>query len=338
MAMPTPSARGGSGGGRSHHAYGTRAVQRSAAVWTETCPTRTLRTRADTVRRVDRPTGLVHLLRSDEGVVEGVRYDAKTDRQMGGGRRSGAGCVQLQGGGLRQMGSPLLERSRELGEGAMVIDDNAADARAQPRDAAPHLPVGPSVTFTDKEMEDVRQSAAAEGKSLQQYLHDLREMQRKQFVAVATGGCRVHLHLPEAPHPAMIPEQWDGIHAPTSRSCCPAARSAVPACPWHECLPTEASARSPRPSWVNRPSATRTHDRCRVGSNGGAASGDYRAARAVGSWWTAATFRFHNASRWRTSGVTVNRSQVWARRPGSAAAASSCSAVAGHRHTVRSAT
>ncbi|SCF90596.1 hypothetical protein GA0115254_124014, partial [Streptomyces sp. Ncost-T10-10d] len=40
------------------------------------------------------------------------------------------------------MGSPLLERSRELGEGAMVIDDNAADARAQPRDAAPHLPVG----------------------------------------------------------------------------------------------------------------------------------------------------------------------------------------------------
>ncbi len=32
------------------------------------------------------------------------------------------------------MGSPLLERSRELGEGAMVTDDNAADARAGARE------------------------------------------------------------------------------------------------------------------------------------------------------------------------------------------------------------
>lgn len=37
--------------------------------------------------------------------------------------------MQLQGGGGSQ-------------RGALVTDDNAADVRAQPRDAAPHLPVG----------------------------------------------------------------------------------------------------------------------------------------------------------------------------------------------------
>ncbi|MFF7987321.1 hypothetical protein ACFZDK_51030 [Streptomyces sp. NPDC007901] len=45
-----------------------------------------------------------------------------------------------------------------------------------------------NVSFTDEELEGVRAAAAAEGKSLKQYLHDLgiREMQRKQFVAGAT--------------------------------------------------------------------------------------------------------------------------------------------------------
>ncbi|GGT02147.1 hypothetical protein [Streptomyces chromofuscus] len=44
-----------------------------------------------------------------------------------------------------------------------------------------------NVPFTDEEMEGVRAAAAAEGKSLKQYLHDLgvREMQRKRFVAGA---------------------------------------------------------------------------------------------------------------------------------------------------------
>ncbi|WAZ19190.1 hypothetical protein STRCI_000224 [Streptomyces cinnabarinus] len=44
-----------------------------------------------------------------------------------------------------------------------------------------------NVSFTDEELEGVRAAAAAEGKSLKQYLHDLgvREMQRKQFVAGA---------------------------------------------------------------------------------------------------------------------------------------------------------
>ncbi|MET8829821.1 hypothetical protein ABZX40_29975 [Streptomyces sp. NPDC004610] len=44
-----------------------------------------------------------------------------------------------------------------------------------------------NVSFSDEEMEGVRASAAAEGKSLKQYLHDLgvRESHRKQFVAGA---------------------------------------------------------------------------------------------------------------------------------------------------------
>lgn len=44
-----------------------------------------------------------------------------------------------------------------------------------------------NVTFTDEEMEAVRASAAAEGKSLKQYLHDLalREQQRAVFVRYA---------------------------------------------------------------------------------------------------------------------------------------------------------
>ncbi|MGW1365256.1 hypothetical protein ACWCQP_48960 [Streptomyces chartreusis] len=44
-----------------------------------------------------------------------------------------------------------------------------------------------NVPFTEEEMEGVRTAAAAEGKSLKQYLHDLgvREMQRKRFVAGA---------------------------------------------------------------------------------------------------------------------------------------------------------
>lgn len=42
-----------------------------------------------------------------------------------------------------------------------------------------------NVSFSDEELEGVRAAAAAEGKSLKQYLHDLgvREMHRKQFLA-----------------------------------------------------------------------------------------------------------------------------------------------------------
>ncbi|MFJ5680250.1 hypothetical protein [Streptomyces sp. NPDC093097] len=44
-----------------------------------------------------------------------------------------------------------------------------------------------NVSFTDDEMHEVRAAAAAEGKSLKQYLHDLplREKHRLQFVRYA---------------------------------------------------------------------------------------------------------------------------------------------------------
>lgn len=44
-----------------------------------------------------------------------------------------------------------------------------------------------NITFTDEELEAVRAAAAAEGKSLKQYVHDLplRERQRLQFVRYA---------------------------------------------------------------------------------------------------------------------------------------------------------
>ncbi|WP_328540305.1 hypothetical protein [Streptomyces sp. NBC_00344] len=44
-----------------------------------------------------------------------------------------------------------------------------------------------NVTFTDEELEQVRAAAAADGKSLKVYLHDLgvREHQRRTFVAGA---------------------------------------------------------------------------------------------------------------------------------------------------------
>ncbi|MGP3991495.1 hypothetical protein [Streptomyces sp. 3N207] len=48
-----------------------------------------------------------------------------------------------------------------------------------------------NITFTDEELEEVRAAAAAEGKSLKQFVHDLslRERQRLLFVrsAVAWG-------------------------------------------------------------------------------------------------------------------------------------------------------
>jgi hypothetical protein len=44
-----------------------------------------------------------------------------------------------------------------------------------------------NITFTDDELEAVRAAAAAEGKSLKQYVHDLplREQQRTAFVRYA---------------------------------------------------------------------------------------------------------------------------------------------------------
>ncbi|MEX0171405.1 hypothetical protein [Streptomyces sp. LMG1-1-1.1] len=51
-----------------------------------------------------------------------------------------------------------------------------------------------NVTFTDEELEEVRAAAAAEGKSLKQYVHDLslRERRRRQFVRYAVSWGEAH--------------------------------------------------------------------------------------------------------------------------------------------------
>ncbi|WP_225804180.1 hypothetical protein [Streptomyces sp. NK15101] len=51
-----------------------------------------------------------------------------------------------------------------------------------------------NVTFTDEELEEVRAAAAAEGKSLKQYVHDLplRERRRRQFVRYAVSWGETH--------------------------------------------------------------------------------------------------------------------------------------------------
>ncbi|GAA3104875.1 MULTISPECIES: hypothetical protein [Streptomyces] len=64
-----------------------------------------------------------------------------------------------------------------------------------------------NVTFTDEELKGVRAAAAAEGKSLKQYLHDLgvREMERQKFVAGAsTWADRLRAEF-DAANPEEIP-------------------------------------------------------------------------------------------------------------------------------------
>jgi hypothetical protein len=69
-----------------------------------------------------------------------------------------------------------------------------------------------NVPFTDEEMEGVRAAAAAEGKSLKQYLHDLgvREMHRKRFVVGATAWAdKLRAEFDEA-FPEEIPPSQGG--------------------------------------------------------------------------------------------------------------------------------
>ncbi|OON78060.1 hypothetical protein [Streptomyces tsukubensis] len=64
-----------------------------------------------------------------------------------------------------------------------------------------------NVSFTDEELEGVRVAAAAEGKSLKQYLHDLgvREHQRNQFISGALEwGDRLRKEFDEA-FPKEVP-------------------------------------------------------------------------------------------------------------------------------------
>ncbi|MFF3751573.1 hypothetical protein ACFYYH_14110 [Streptomyces sp. NPDC002018] len=69
-----------------------------------------------------------------------------------------------------------------------------------------------NISFTEDELEAVRAAAAAEGKSLKQYVHDLplREQQRIQFVRYAvTWGERHRAEFDEA-FPHEIPPAGHG--------------------------------------------------------------------------------------------------------------------------------
>ncbi|AWW43314.1 MULTISPECIES: hypothetical protein [Streptomyces] len=64
-----------------------------------------------------------------------------------------------------------------------------------------------NITFTEEELEEVRAAAAAEGKSLKQYVHDLplRERQRLQFVRVAVAWGERHRDEFDEAFPDEVP-------------------------------------------------------------------------------------------------------------------------------------
>ncbi|MEV0224799.1 hypothetical protein [Streptomyces sp. NPDC050704] len=73
-----------------------------------------------------------------------------------------------------------------------------------------------NVSFTDEELEGVRAAAAAEGKSLKQYLHDLgvREMYRQRFVAGASAWAdRLRTEFDDAFPDELPPSARDGAAA-----------------------------------------------------------------------------------------------------------------------------
>ncbi|MET7484423.1 MULTISPECIES: hypothetical protein [Streptomyces] len=73
-----------------------------------------------------------------------------------------------------------------------------------------------NVSFTEEELDGVRAAAAAEGKSLKQYLHDLgvREMQRGQFVAGASAWAeRLRGEFDDAFPDEVPPSERDGAAA-----------------------------------------------------------------------------------------------------------------------------
>ncbi|MBD0741082.1 MULTISPECIES: hypothetical protein [unclassified Streptomyces] len=64
-----------------------------------------------------------------------------------------------------------------------------------------------NITFTDEELAEVRAAAAAEGKSLKQYVHDLplRERQRRQFVRYAVSWGEAHREQFDEAFPEEVP-------------------------------------------------------------------------------------------------------------------------------------
>jgi ParD-like antitoxin of type II ParDE toxin-antitoxin system len=74
-----------------------------------------------------------------------------------------------------------------------------------------------NITFTDEELEEVRAAAAAEGKSLKQYVHDLslRERQRQLFVRTAVEWGQQHLAEFDEAFPDEVPpaDRYQGAAA-----------------------------------------------------------------------------------------------------------------------------
>jgi len=64
-----------------------------------------------------------------------------------------------------------------------------------------------NISFTDEELEEVRAAAAAEGKSLKQYVHDLplRERLRLQFVHTAVSWGEDHRSEFDEAFPDEVP-------------------------------------------------------------------------------------------------------------------------------------
>ncbi|MFG2650732.1 hypothetical protein [Streptomyces sp. NPDC048436] len=74
-----------------------------------------------------------------------------------------------------------------------------------------------NVSFTDEELEGIRAAAAAEGKSLKQYVHDLgvREVERKRFIIGASEWADKLRAEFDEDHPGEIPpsERHEGSAA-----------------------------------------------------------------------------------------------------------------------------
>ncbi|MEV6793240.1 hypothetical protein AB0M87_14840 [Streptomyces sp. NPDC051320] len=65
-----------------------------------------------------------------------------------------------------------------------------------------------NITFTDEELHEVRAAAAAEGKSLKQFVHDLplREQQRRQFARYAVSWGEQYREEFDAAFPDEVPQ------------------------------------------------------------------------------------------------------------------------------------
>ncbi|MGW1071645.1 hypothetical protein [Streptomyces sp. NPDC002537] len=72
-----------------------------------------------------------------------------------------------------------------------------------------------SIEFTDEELAAIREAAAADGKSIKAYVHDLsvREQQRRRFVERAAKFWNEHIAEFDAAFPEEAPQSEGGAAA-----------------------------------------------------------------------------------------------------------------------------